>query len=174
MADLVSGKCEGSKLDAHLTGQFHASRYFAFSRGSGAAVIAEYDVRERMASYLLGRSAGPDPIDEVPAKKQRIIALVSAGIMRKPVRAGPSVVGPDYLGVLDALHHFASVQKKMADYTPRGGNLELLEQRKEAVDHYLSFYHAGSAKSLGPKQVQRSPDQLEVETDCQDSLKGGI
>src|SRR5262249_1995069 len=99
-------------------------------------------------------------------------ALVSAWIMTEPVSPAPPVFGADYVGVLDAIHHLAALKEKMADDTPCGWNIELLEQSKQPVDHDFPFNFARRTKSLRPEQVKSSPNQLQIEAYCQDSRRG--
>src|SRR5215469_3894952 len=92
-----------------------------------------------MTSYLLPGRAINNPIHEITAKEQGFSALVSTWIVTEPVLLAPSVLGTNYVGVLDALHHFAALKEEMAYDAPGGGNIELLEQSKQAVDHGFSL-----------------------------------
>jgi hypothetical protein len=53
--------------------------------------------------------------------------------------------------MLDAVHRFASVEQKMANYTPRGRNIELFKQSEQTINYNLPFNHARSSESLRAK-----------------------
>jgi hypothetical protein len=52
---------------------------------------------------------------------------------------------------------------------PRRGYFELDKELKQSINYFLPFNLAGTAKSIRTKQIQRPPDQLEVDADREDA-----
>jgi hypothetical protein len=69
--------------------------------------------------------------------------------------------------MLPALFGFAMVQQQMTKHAPGSRNFELDEQVEQSIDNNVPLDLTGAAKLLRPKEVKGSPNQLEVQTDCE-------
>jgi hypothetical protein len=113
----------------------------------------------------LRRATGPYLFHEAPAIEGGIGAFVAARILGEPVSLHPGVLGPVYLCVGNSALAAAGIEEEVAKYAPSGGQLELLEERQQAIDHELPLDLANPSKGLRTEQIERSPDQLEVEAE---------
>jgi len=168
MPDAIARECERSEVNPDFRGDSYTLGNFAFSSVPAATVVSKYDVRERVAPDLLVGPTSPDPVNKIPPEEQWFIELVPAGVMGEPISSAPPMFRTDNVRMFDAVHCLAAFEEEMADNTPGRGSVEFLKQSKQAVYNNISFPQARSAKFRRPKQVERSPNQLEVEAYRQD------
>ena len=57
----------------------------------------------------------------------------------------------------------AALEQQMAQHAPGRAQVELDEQRQQPVDHVRALAPGRRAEAVGAEQVERAPDQLEVE-----------
>ena len=69
--------------------------------------------------------------------------------------------------MLTAVHCRAAVQEEVAQHAPCRWNFELDEKIEQSVDDFAAFDLTGAAKFVRTKQIQRPPDQLKVDADCE-------
>src|SRR5215471_3747908 len=163
MPDAIARECERSKVNPDFRGDPHTLSNFAFSSVPAATIVSKYDVRERVAPDLLVGPTSPDPVNKFPPKEQWFVDLVPARVVREPVSRAPPMFGTDDVRMFDAVHCLTAFEEEMANNTPGRGSVELFKQGEQAVDDDLSFLQARCAKFRRAKEVERSPNQLEVE-----------
>src|SRR5258705_5245287 len=69
--------------------------------------------------------------------------------------------------MLAAVERSAFVEEEVAEGAPRRFDLELRQQGEQTVDHFGALKLASFAEPFQP-QVERSPDELEIEAERED------
>src|ERR1043165_3706531 len=122
-----------------------------------------------MTADLLRHRTRADLVDQAPAVKSRRTRLVAARIVLEPAARSVAVRRGRDLRMLAAASCFAAIEEEMADDAPRGGDLVLDEELEQAIDHLFALELAGAAITFGSEQVERPPDELEVEAQREDA-----
>src|SRR4051794_13076856 len=116
-----------------------------------------------MAADFLLDLAGDNAVEEALSIEDRV-ALLRA----RWVRLEPAVPRGHDLRVLAPVARGAALEEEVTERAPGRGDLELCEQREQAVDHECVLALAGLAVGLDAA-VERSPDQFEVEAEREDA-----
>ena len=119
-----------------------------------------------MASDLLRHGTRQDPIDQALPVEDRVALLRATRIVLEPV-TDPFMPGRHDLRMLAAVLWSACVEEEVAEDAPRRRDLELGQQREQAVDHDGALPLARLAEGVWAS-VERSPDELEVEAERED------
>src|SRR3954451_616823 len=163
VAHAVPWKRERAELHPALGGEAHALRQLGLRGLTGAARVVKDRVRERMAADFLLDLAGDNAVEEALPIEDRV-ALLRA----RWVRLEPAVPRRHDLRVLAPVARGAALEEEVTERAPGRGDLELCEQREQAVDHECVLALAGLAVGLDAA-VERSPDQFEVEAEREDA-----
>ena len=116
-----------------------------------------------MTTDLLRHGTGQDPINQALPVEDRIALLRATRIVLEPI-AYPFMPGRHDLRMLAAVLGSACLEEEVAEDAPRGRDLELVQQREQAVDDDRALPLARLAEGVWAP-VERSPDELEVEAE---------
>ena len=122
-----------------------------------------------MTADLLSNRARLNFFNQATPQKQRRLCLIAADIIGEPVLLAPRMRRSDDFRMPLAIRCLAAFQKKMADRAPGRADIELGKQAEQAINDDLALKLAGVAKPRRPEEVERSPQQFEVEADRKDA-----
>ena len=114
-----------------------------------------------MATDFLANLTTPDLLNQIAPIKNRITRDVCSRVVLEPLS----------IDVYFGMGSIAVVQEKMANYAPGRGNLKFSQEVEEPVNDSFAFYLARFLKAIWPENIEGSPDQFEIQTECKNAFR---